>query len=163
MFHDKPRSILAVLPVLVLAVFAGSFLNANPSKPPGVEPPIAGPNKLLFYRADHLTLIDPDGKNEKELSKESSEFRLHDAKLSPDGKVLAVLYPPSWKPHVRGIEAKAPGTVLAVECHSFVWSTDGTEIAYSWEAGEGDEPSATHGIVNVNTKKTSPLRLPESH
>ena len=159
MFHVLPRSILALLPLLV-----GSLLLAQPSKPPAGVPVIKGPNRLLFYRADHLTLIDPDGKNEKELSKESPG----DAKISPDGKLLALCYitgtPERLKLHVRGIEAKAPGTDLEVECYSFVWSTDGTEIAYSsWNAGEGDAHSATHGIVNVNTKKTSPLRLPESH
>ena len=186
MFVEKLRLVPLALGLLASVAFAGHWLFATqPEAPvrvptrivaaPPVEPKRAAekpappaPNRILFYRAGKLTLLDPDGKNGKELSKESPELRPGDAKLSPDGKLLAMLYytgdpRSSWKLHVRGIEAKAPGTDLGVECSSFVWSTDGTEIAYSWEAGEGDAPSATHGIVNVNTKKTSPLRLPESH
>ena len=186
MFVEKLRSVPLALGLLASVAFAGHWLFATqPESPvrvpsrivaaPPVEPKRAAekpappaPNRILFYRAGKLTLLDPDGKNEKELSKESLEIQ-PGAMLSPDGKLLALCYhtgtPGRWKLHVRGIEAKAPGTDLGVECYSFVWSTDGTEIAYSCYAGdgEGDAVSATHGIVNVNTKKTSPLRLPESH
>jgi RNA polymerase sigma factor (sigma-70 family) len=69
------------------------FATAHADSPAKVEPkPLPkGPNKLLFYRAGYLTMIDPDGKNEKKVSHDSDKFHPGDAKLSPDGKKLAVL------------------------------------------------------------------------
>src|SRR5580698_9739114 len=71
-------------------LFAASHTNPPPAK---VDPkPLPkGPNRLLFYNAGYLTTIDPDGKNETKVSEDRGKFHPGNAKLSPDGKKLAVL------------------------------------------------------------------------
>jgi RNA polymerase sigma factor (sigma-70 family) len=159
---------------------------ADPPKPaitPGTraadpKPLPKGPNKILFYRSGHLTLIDPDGKNDTKVSEDRGQFLPGTAKLSPDGKRLAVLLQaeptpapvggigvaPRRKLYVRELTAPEPGTDLGVYCQMFFWSPDGTEIAYC-DYVEGPEKASdvTHGIVKVATKETTSLKIPEGH
>jgi Tol biopolymer transport system component len=68
--------------------------------------------------------------------------------------------------HVRGLNEKGPGADLGVECQSFCWSPDGTEIAYSDSpsgGGPAEKLSVTHGIVSVKTGEKTPLGLPADH
>jgi Tol biopolymer transport system component len=139
------------------------------------KPAPKGPNMILFERAGHLTLIDPDGKNERKVTKDRGKFPREGAKLSPDGKRVAVLLqepvppaggqvPPKGKLFVRGLDEPEPGTNLGVECQLFFWSPDGAEIAYSdFEDGTDKPPESAHGIVNVATKAKTPLKLPADH
>ena len=104
-----------------------------------------GPNKILVLRNGYLTLMDPDGKNERKVSTDPDLYHTSGARLSPDGKMLAIpvldpLPPDDGIPgaklrtatlHVRGIDEKEPGTNLGVPCMACVWSPDGTEIACS--------------------------------
>jgi Tol biopolymer transport system component/predicted DNA-binding protein (UPF0251 family) len=153
---------------------------ADPPKPgttPGTKaadpkPLPKGPNKILFYRSGHLTLIDPDGKNDTKVSEDRGKFFPGTAKLSPDGKRLAVLLQPEDPPdardgrklYVRGLSDPEPGTDLAVKCQMFSWSPDGTEIAYSnFVDGPEKASDMTQGIVNVVTKETTNLKIPEGH
>jgi RNA polymerase sigma factor (sigma-70 family) len=133
-----------------------------------------GPNKILFYRAGHLTLIDPDGKNDRKVSEDRGEFHPGAAKLSPDGKTLAVLFQiltppdpaasPRRKLYVRGLDEKEPGTDLGVECQHYEWSPDGTElVCCDYVDGIEKKPSTTHFLVNVKTKEKSPVKIPEDH
>src|SRR5262249_51104552 len=132
-----------------------------------------GPNKLLFYRAGHLTLIDPDGKNDKKVSEDRARFMPGDARLSPDGKKLAFLIQIEENPqpgrdprralYVRGLEEKEPGTDMGVECQMFAWSPDGTELVYSDFVDGDKKPETAHGIVHVKTKEKTTLKLPEGH
>ncbi len=141
-----------------------------------------GPNKLLFYRAGHLTLIDPDGKNDKVISKDRDTIHPHGSLLSPDGKMIASLVPNPLPPddgtssakkrtatlHVRGLDEKEPGTSLGVEGQIFAWSPEGTEIAVSdFEDGpptaDKGPPPVTSVVVNVRTKEKAKLKLPDSH
>lgn len=116
--HDTPRR----------SVETVALPQLQPAAAPKALP--KGPNKLLFYRAGHLTLIDPDGKNEKAVSQDRGKFHPGDAKLSPDGKQLAILIqevskpgePPVRRLHVRALEEKEPGTDLGVSCQLFAWS-----------------------------------------
>lgn len=194
MFAEKLRLVPLSLAILASAVLVASFLYASePQEPPRPDtersfvliepPPVVArpaaekpqpktPNKLLFYRAGHLTLLDPDGKNEQKVSQDRGKFHPGDARLSSDGKMIAVLIqaervgdePPRRKLYVRGLGEKEPGTDLGVECQLFIGSTDGTEIAYSqFVDGPSKKLSATHGIVKVKTKETSVLKLPENH
>jgi Tol biopolymer transport system component len=127
-------------------------------------------------------VIDPDGKNEKTVNPNGEQVQFHPfgARLSPDGKLLAVQVvgplPPDdgtreAKPvvpvlHIRGIGEKEPGISLGVECRTFAWSPDGTEIACT-EIGDGPRdkplPPATHYTVNVKTKAKTKLDLPADH
>ena len=197
MFLDKLKT-AALLAAVALGLAACAALaaqpGANPSDPPKYAPVLfiakgteqipakadpkplpQGPNKILFYRSGHLTLIDPDGKNEKKVSKDRGLFHPGDAKLSPDGKKLAVLHRieipndplPGERPmfflHVRGLDEKEPGTNLGVQCQMFFWSPDGTEIVCTNSADEKPRKmSATHGIVNVKSKKKTALKLPDN-
>lgn len=196
MYLEKLRMPLVALIVLSSAAFAGTLLWASepPREPaPRIDPPVVhidapaasraaaekpqpkGPNKLLVYRAGHLTLLDPDGKNEQKVSQDRGKFHPGDSHLSPDGKLIAVLHQvndpreggessPRRKLYVRKLDEKEPGTDLGVECQMFFWSADGTEIAFSeFVDGREKKLSATHGIVNVRAKEKTALKLPESH
>jgi Tol biopolymer transport system component len=140
-----------------------------------------GPNKLLFYRSGTLTLIDPDGKNDKAVSKDRDKLHPHSSLLSPDGKTLATLVldpppPDDGTPgakrrtatlHVRGLDEKEPGTSLGVKGQVFAWAPDGAEIAVSdFEDGPptGEKPPpVTSVVVNVKTKEATKLKLPDNH
>jgi Tol biopolymer transport system component len=137
---------------------------------------VKGPNKILFYRAGHLTLIDPGGKNEKRVSQNRGEFMPSDAKLSPDGKTLAVLIrnaddataavprPVRRQLYVRGLDDKEPGTDTGVACQMVVWSPDGTRLAASqFEDAPNTIPAVTHQLVTVKTNEKAALRLPNNH
>jgi RNA polymerase sigma factor (sigma-70 family) len=195
MFAQKLKSIPVVLGLFASVVFAGGLLLADPpadhqppAKPavaPAPKPLPKGSGNLLFFSDGKLVLIDPDGKNAKRFDVKEREgygpldaggpYHPSGAKLSPDGKRFAGLLPPANPPlkgriptllHVRGLNEKGPGTDLGVECQTFFWSPDGTEIAYSDSNSKDGPPaklSVTHGIVNVTTKEKTPLKLPADH
>jgi Tol biopolymer transport system component len=149
------------------------------------EPLPKVPNRLLLIRDGGLTLIDPDGKNELQLKDKKPAETVKTisvpskARLSPDGKLVAVLMQtragvpqpgdpevrPSLKLYVRGLDDKQPRTDLGVECQAFAWSADGTEIVCSdfTDGPNKKSPEATHFVVNVKTKKKTTLKLPEDH
>ncbi len=163
---------------------------ADPPKPatlPGSraadpKPLPKGPNKILFFRAGSLTLIDPDGRNSTKLCEKRADFVTENkdsAKLSPDGKHVGVLIqedpkfdfakkpftPSLLKLYVRELNGPEPWTDLGVQCEFFIWSPDGTEIAFCEVANRSDKalPDMTTGIVNVTTKERTRLKLPEGH
>ena len=121
--------------------------RVEPEHRPASEPGPVGPNRLFFVGGDGLLLCDPDGKNQKKVDDKHDPMRPAQVRLSPNGKTLARLVAPAVPPdqqpdpsqpgtlHVRGLDEKGPGTSLGIECHSFAWSADGTEIVFS-SAGE---------------------------
>jgi RNA polymerase sigma factor (sigma-70 family) len=129
------------------------------------------PNKLIFYRADRLNLIDPDGKNEKTVAEDRAKFYHGEVKFSPDGKRIAYLshfekylvpeagnHLPSRHLFVRSLDEKGPGTDLGgFRCrgYDFAWSPDGSQIAISEET--------THHIIDIKTKEKTALNLPKGH
>src|SRR5262249_51612640 len=148
--------------------------KAAPAEPTKEKAPLTGPNRILFLRDGQLVMVDPDGKNEKKVSKERGLHQPVEAKLSPDGKRVAVrikvelpddpnpLEQPRFWLYVRELDEKEPGTFLGVHAESFAWSPDGTEIAYTdiGKAKEGEQPPMVHGIVNVKTAVRIKLKLP---
>jgi RNA polymerase sigma factor (sigma-70 family) len=148
-----------------------------PRGPYTTEP--TGPNKILVAREGILALIDPDGKNDRKVG-EKATMIVH-AGLSPDGKKVAALIQMPHVPgdgvklklHIRGLEKNDPWTDLGVECRSFAWSADGTEIACSnctdefylklMDGPNRKSPEATHFVVNVATKKKTDLKLSADH
>lgn len=166
----------ATMPTRSVELFA---LRTDPPTKTVGQKPLPGPSRLLVFRDGAYVLIDPDGKNEKQLVEKSEEFVYRGAKLSPDGKWLAVtmqsapspaaepnagttLPPP--KLYVRTLDEKAPGNDLEVECRTFVWSADGSEIACCNfpDAPKGPE-EVTHFIIDVKTKQKKPLKFPDGH
>jgi RNA polymerase sigma factor (sigma-70 family) len=156
------------------------FVRAEGTQPaparPKAQPAPQGPNKLLFSRDGHLTLADPDGKNDRNVSTDREKFQPSVARLSPDGKRLAAEIlaanpnDPNGRPvrklYVRGLDEEEPGTDLGVECQAFFWSPDGTELACSDLADgapAGSPPKAAHFVVSVKTKAKVGLKLPEDH
>src|SRR5262245_42519044 len=126
------------------------------------------PGRLLFYRSGHLTLIDPDGKNEKQVSKDREKLPPIAGWLSPDGKRIACLMNALPHPtvYVRGLDAPAPGTDLEVGASHVVWSPDGKQLV-AVEFVNGDNPrvitSVTNWLVDVKTKEKTALKLPDDH
>jgi RNA polymerase sigma factor (sigma-70 family) len=165
----KPQSLTT--PTILIAA---KSLDPVPAK---VEPkPLPkGPNKLLIYRAGHLAMIDPDGKNEIKVGEGGEKFRSGpDPRLSPDGKKLAVLVltgmpqpdgsPPQRKLYVRELNEKEPGTDLDITTLLFVWSPDGTKIATTDVVNDPVKKQiAVHYLVDVRTKERKSLKLPDDH
>jgi RNA polymerase sigma factor (sigma-70 family) len=139
--------------------------------PAKVEPkPLPkGPNKLLFYRTGYLTMMDPDGKNEKKVSEDRGKFHFGHGQLSPDGKMLAALTliqaengDPKLTLHVRELDDKDPGTDLGITCHYFSWSPDGTQIVVTDVVVEPNL-KFVHHLVDVKTQEKKKLKLPRNH
>jgi RNA polymerase sigma factor (sigma-70 family) len=134
-----------------------------------------GPGRLLFYRQGHLTLIGPDGKDEKRASEDRDKFMPGNAWLSPDGKKIAFLVQverkeavgrdPRRKVYVRGLDDPEPGDDLGVEAQQLTWSPDGTELAVV-DYVHGDDLKDlkfVNWVVNVKTKEKKALKLPDNH
>ena len=137
-----------------------------------------GPNKLLVMRNGYLTLLDPDGKNERRVSTNPDLYHTSRARLFPDGKMLAIpildpLPPDDGIPgaklrtatlHVRGLDEKEPGTNLGVACMACAWSPDGTEVVCSQVLHSSNQISdATNVLINVKTKDKTTLKIPAGH
>jgi RNA polymerase sigma factor (sigma-70 family) len=203
MFVQKLKVVPVVLLLVVVTLAGGWLLAADlptdppaaAAQPPAGDPPTAapqqpskaadprslpkGPNKILLARHDRLTLIDPDGKNEKGFlaGDAVTPSFIDGVRLSPDGRRVAFIAhvtvasdhsgPVSTEPlsfglYVAGAGDKE-GQSLDVSPRSFAWSPDGAEVA-STEFPPGQKKlSATHGSINVKTKQKTALKLPDDH
>src|SRR5262249_6558339 len=141
-------AVLLLTASLSLAVALAARLGAQPApRPTPAAPPERdarlppdkpGKGRLLFYRQGHLTLIDPDGKDAKQASKDRGEFMPGSACLSPDGNRIASLVQIEREPetdrdtrrkvYLRGLDEPEPGTDLGVEAQHVVWSPDGKQL-----------------------------------
>jgi RNA polymerase sigma factor (sigma-70 family) len=144
---------------------------------PAPEKPLPqGPNKILLFRNGYLVLLDPDGSNEKKVIPDRLPF-YRDARLSPDGKTVALLSTEVGKPgqpirldrpqklFIRAVDEKGPSTDLGAPCKMFAWSPDGSEIACNWfpERPQEEQTDYPEYVVNVKTRKKTPLKLPDNH
>jgi RNA polymerase sigma factor (sigma-70 family) len=188
MFLNKIKLVTAMLAVVALVILglttvAGSLLADGPAllppdqgagqpKPPQpAEAPAAG-GRLLFYRSGQLTLIGPDGKGEKRVSKDRSKFMPGFSRLSPDGKRVAFLVQVEEKPplgrdprrkvYVRRLDEPEPGTDLETEAQMLSWSPDGQQLALTNVSG-GDHLKTTNCVswlVDLKTRKKTLLKIP---
>jgi RNA polymerase sigma factor (sigma-70 family) len=191
MFFTKLKT-GALVVVAVALVAAGTaysarqiFADAPDDRPvrasaPGIERPApaipqakTGPGRLLFYRVGHLTLIKPDGKEEKRVSQDRNKFMPGDSRLSPDGKRIAFLVQidqeparnrdPRRKVYVRALDEAEPGTDLDLETQMICWAPDGKHLAVA-NMTYGDDPKDikfANWLVNITTKEKMALKLPE--
>ncbi|MBX9627257.1 MAG: hypothetical protein K2X82_25870 [Gemmataceae bacterium] len=138
---------------LALAGYPGADTPGSPkAEPPpapkaaAAKPAVKGPNKLLYYKAGHPTLVDPDGKNEKRVAEDLGPGIRADARLSPDGKRVALIarladpndppadpnkpiQKPGGRLYVVSTDGSGKPVDLAVdECRTLAWSPDGTEV-----------------------------------
>jgi RNA polymerase sigma factor (sigma-70 family) len=154
---------------------------STPSKVEAVAVP-KEPNKILVsqqivtngkYR-QQLALIDPEGKNDPTIIDDTDLLLLPDVRISPDGKKLAALVQTPHVPGdglilklcVRGLGKKEPWSDLGVECQSFAWSPDSTELVCSNSPhmfSQEQSPDATHFVVNVTTRQKTELKLSADH
>ena len=177
---------LAAAGGLLVATVAGGLLAADPPKPAlapaeapepaarsaaAAKPRPKGPNKILIYKSGHLVLIDPDGKNEKRLTKEVGY-----ARLSPDGTAYAGMVQidkpadrlagerPKHSLYVRKLGEPEPGKDLGVDCYTFCWSPDGTRLAVSvFVTGPGGQRACDHFLIDAKTGEKTALKLPGTH
>jgi RNA polymerase sigma factor (sigma-70 family) len=174
---DRPAPAAFPAPVARAAV-AGAQppAAAQPTAPKAAPRPLPkSPNRILVYKSGHLTLIDPDGKNEKRVSHNRGEFIPGDAKLSPDGKQIAFLVqvqksediPPGQDPrrklYLRTLGEAEPGTDTGLECHTFEWSPDGSRLAACVVGGDEKQPEVLHYLIDGKTGQRTTLRLPSNH
>jgi RNA polymerase sigma factor (sigma-70 family) len=155
---------------------AGAYTHAPPkpvAKAADPKPPPAGPNKILLVRHNGLTLIDPTGMNERVvLPDDMAASPYRDAgRLSPDGKKVAFVAPdgtpndpnPTAELRTAGVDDKEGQPLGVLSPRSFVWSADGSEIAFTEFPTDVKKLSAVHGVVNVRTKERAALKLPDDH
>jgi RNA polymerase sigma factor (sigma-70 family) len=184
--------LLAVAGGLALAAFPGADPPAQADPPPtpktaAAKPTPKGPNKILYHKAGHPTLIDPDGKNERRVAEELGPGVRGEARLSPDGErvaVLARLAKPDDPPADPNKPVQNPGGRLYVvaadgseqpadlavdECRTVVWSPDGAEVVTTEFRIPADPPKPgrregradiTHTRVEVRTGKRDEFALP---
>jgi hypothetical protein len=150
----------------------------SPERKPQDRPATTG--RLLFSRQGHLTLIGPDGKDEKQVSKDRDKFMPSSAWLSPDGKRVACLIQVGIEPiegvgsrykvYVRGLDEPEPGTDLNIEggLAEVMWSPDGSQFIVSEfisaaDPKAGRAPKIINWLVNVKTKEKSALRFQDNH
>jgi len=149
---------------------------AKATKPAEAQSFVKGPNKILVYRAGHLTMLDPDGKNEQKVTDNRGTLFTSDGKLSPDGKAMAYLIQvemgidiptnrdPRRKLYVRKLDEKEPGTDLDVECQCYAWAPEGDRIAVTDIVVDPDKKLVcVHHLVDVKTKKKTLIKLPDHH
>ncbi len=188
MFVQKLKLAPLAVAAVAVAVLAAGLLAAPPASdappaPPAavaaVQPPAAarpvpkGPNKILINKNRTLVLIDPDGKNETPLASHDPETGLaFDAKLSPDGKRVAVVRSVASAPgeqvlrrslFVHTLGAKEPAD-LKIDCEVVYWSADGSELVagrVTGRRGVREGAGFDHRVVDARTGKATRVRLPE--
>ncbi|HYH64419.1 MAG TPA: sigma-70 family RNA polymerase sigma factor [Urbifossiella sp.] len=180
---------------LALAAVAGVALAAGllaappvPDTPPAgvalavAQPPAAarpaakGPNRILIKKDRTLVLIDPDGKNETPLATHDPEAGFaFDAKLSPDGKRVAVVRSVASAPgeqvlrrslFVHAVGTKEEPIDLKIDCETVYWSADGSALVAGRAAGrQGGREGAgfDHRVVDARTGKATRVKLPAEH
>jgi RNA polymerase sigma factor (sigma-70 family) len=169
------------------AAYSAGLFAAPPADPPPppkaavpqpeANLPPAGPNRILFLRDGHLVLVDPDGKNETTVARERGAPRAVAARLSPDGKRVAVQVespaaadpapdaPPRYRVYVRDVGGKGPGTPLGGHVDGFAWSPDGAGVAYTTlhPGNDAAKRHAAHGLEDLAKKTDGPLLLSPDH
>ncbi|HEV3385514.1 MAG TPA: sigma-70 family RNA polymerase sigma factor [Gemmata sp.] len=163
----------AELPTLTVAPTHIMLLRDPPVRKENALTQFKSPNKLFINRGDKLTIIDPDGKNERdlEIGPASRNPMAGCVRLSPDGSTIAIVQTTEGLAAKRTIEPlrirkadeEEPGTDLGVQCQWFVFSPDGAEIACNEVNGENRSIEVEHFIVNVKTKAKTALKLPKDH
>ncbi|MBN9522279.1 sigma-70 family RNA polymerase sigma factor [bacterium] len=193
--HKLKPTLLSIAVVAASAALAAGLLAAPPAPdaPPAPPVPVAlvtaqppapkaaprpvpkGPNKILIAKNGQLVLIDPDGKNETRVSEKDTFGPGAEAKLSPDGKRVALVVevqkrgaPPAAQQgehrlFVRALGEPGPGTDTGVECETVFWSADGSELVAGRVTGDRTAPVFAHTAVDPRTGKTTPVRLPAGH
>jgi RNA polymerase sigma factor (sigma-70 family) len=178
-FAAVPRPDMTPVPTHSLLHKNTSVITAIKSAPAPAKvdpkPLPKGPNKLLFYRAGRLSLMNPGAKEEVKVSEDQSKFLPGFARLSPDGRKLAVLIQvsldipegrndPPRKLYARELSEKDPGLDLEIKCQHFAWSPDGTIIATTnIEEGPDKKNIFINKLVDVKTKEKKLLKLPDNH
>ena len=176
--RQTPSGILSSTPLVLVVTRDDPILAKIDPKPRS-----KGPNKLLFFKSGDLSLIDPDGKNEKAVTDRQSSFpagmgiinpvRVY---LSPDGKRLAALLVPKidtsamplvtnpkGKLYLKGLNEKDPWSDLEVNCETIVWAPDGNQLAVTDWAVANRKRVTSHHIIDVKTKEKKSLKLPDNH
>ncbi len=135
----------------------------------------APPGTVAFFQQSvgQLRLIGPDGGPETLLK----DVALSDqVRLSPDGKQVAYFVfggergtraEVPRRVFVRAVDGDGPGTDLGIFGRSMAWSPDGKELAVTdYDTGNPAAQQAfvaTHAVVEVATKKATPLLLPKGN
>jgi hypothetical protein len=186
----RNRLIFAAVLVLAGLIIATTFASAHhffgdepkparsrPASAPAQDAekkPQAGPNRLLFYRQGHLTLIGPDGKDARKVSEDRNKFMPGSARLSPDGKQVAFLVqvehdsPPNRDPlrkvYVRRLGDPEPGTDLG-DAQILSWLPDNRHlvVTYIVRGVEPNDDTFTTWLVDVKTGKRTAVKVPDTH
>jgi Tol biopolymer transport system component len=118
----------------------------------------------------HLAMVSPDGKEDTWLTKNlkpEERPNLHGAvAVSPDGRVIAYGITPKeeyGKPFaneeivLKAVDLQKPDENLKVRGQCWCWSPDGRTMVVT----AVDGTNLSHQLVDVESKRTRPLQLPE--
>lgn len=118
----------------------------------------------------HLAMISPDGKEDfwltKNLKNEERPKHCGMVVVSPDGRLIAYGITPKeeyGKPipkdeiFLKAADDQKPGESLKVQGNCWCWSPDGRSLVVTAVEGTG----VSHQIIDIKTKRTNPLQLPE--
>jgi RNA polymerase sigma factor (sigma-70 family) len=175
------------------AVVAAGFLTAPAGATPSAvlapvawvaaaapAPPVAKrPSRVLFFREGRPTLIDPDGKNPTAAGPAVPENTFPvNPRVSPDATTLAYLLQPRPDPaalvdqppgdinrklFVRPVRGDGAPTDTGVRAQTIAWAPDGKSLAATAFEVQADKIKARHFVLDLATRKQTPLALPEEH
>jgi RNA polymerase sigma factor (sigma-70 family) len=155
-----------------------AFAAVQPAAPKAAPRPAPkGPNKILIPKDGYLTLIDPDGKNEKRVCEHPvAVVPMTPARLSPDGKRVALLIEgqkhgdplPSSRGqrrlHLYTLGEPGPARDTGLVADLFAWSPDGTKLAATGVPPfEGEAPPMSNFLIDVKTGEWTELSMPKHH
>jgi Tol biopolymer transport system component len=186
MLLNKLKRAVGLALLLALGLGLSALRGQAPAPEPGDRPaaraarqakpkPAPKEGRLYIQANGTFATVQPDGKGEKDLGRVANEdirFQPYSARLSPDGKRLAFgkavekrtadgigVWPPD-RLYVRDMNGAAAGELVATkegtELHNWVWSPDGTKLAFhAW-----DKEGGSNCVVDVKTKKVEEVKLP---
>ncbi|HEX4611581.1 MAG TPA: sigma-70 family RNA polymerase sigma factor [Urbifossiella sp.] len=184
MFLQKLKLVSLATAVVATAALAAAGLVAAPPAPAGpaapaarvagAQPPAAkavpkGPNRILMFREGQLTLTDPDGKNPTTAGEPVPAAAFpSEARVSPDGALVAYCLQHRQagarrKLLLHSTRGDGPAVDTGAYAQTVAWAPDGKALAATDFEFPGGQLKCVHYVLDLATRKRTPLALPDDH